>query len=120
MGVAVSQRTDTIYVANQNDNDLSVIKGSTCNAAARFGCGRASPTVATGSFPQAVAVDQRTDTVYVANLFDNTVSVIKGATCNSKVTSGCGQTPATVTVWQRPGRGRRRRGHRHRLCGELR
>ena len=39
-----------------------------------------------------IAVDQNTDTIYVANAGDNTVSVINGATCNAQNTSGCGQT----------------------------
>jgi YVTN family beta-propeller protein len=102
MGIAVDQQTGTVYAANQNDNDLSVINGATCNASASFGCGSTWPTVATGSFPQAVVIDQATNTVYVANLDDNTVSVINGATCNATQHSGCGQTPATVTVGTDP------------------
>jgi YVTN family beta-propeller protein len=101
-GIAVNQLTDTVYVGNQNDNDLTVIGGATCNASIRSGCGRAWPTVATGSFPQAVAVDQATDTIYVANLNGNTVSVINGATCNAEVTSGCGQSPPAVSVGNDP------------------
>ena len=44
------------------------------------------------------AVDQNTDTVYVANVNDSTVSVINGATCNATHTSGCATTPPTVQV----------------------
>ena len=101
-GIAVNQLTDTVYVGNQNDNNLTVIDGATCNASLRSGCGRAWPTVATGSFPQAVAVDQATDTIYVANLNGNTVSVINGTTCNAEVTSGCGQSPPAVSVGNDP------------------
>jgi len=40
------------------------------------------------------------NTVYTANISDGeypgTVSVIDGATCNGRDTSGCGQTPATA------------------------
>jgi YVTN family beta-propeller protein len=97
-GVAVDGATDTIYVTSQNDHDLSVINGATCNAAVRLACGGTWPTVATGNFPQAVAVDQLTHTVYVANLGVNTVSVINAATCDATNHSGCGQTPATVAV----------------------
>jgi YVTN family beta-propeller protein len=101
-GIGVNQLTNTVYVANQDDNDLTVIDGAACNASMRSGCGRFWPTVATGSFPQAVAVDQATDTIYVANLGDDTVSVIDGATCNAEVTSGCGQSPPTVSVGDGP------------------
>jgi YVTN family beta-propeller protein len=102
MGIAVNQRTSTVYVTNQNDDTLSVVSSSACSGDGQGGCGRAWPTVATGIFPQAVAVDEATDTVYVANLGDNTVSVINGATCRASVTSGCGQTPATVPVGSGP------------------
>ncbi len=101
-GIAADQQTGTIYVANQNDDDLSVVDGATCNGWVRSGCGRSWPTVTTGSFPQAVAVDERTDTVYVANTNANTVSVINGANCNASVTTGCSQSPATVSVGEGP------------------
>jgi DNA-binding beta-propeller fold protein YncE len=52
--------------------------------------------VAVGHSPFALAVDEARHTVYVANLGDDTVSVIDGATCNARVTSGCGQIPATA------------------------
>jgi YVTN family beta-propeller protein len=102
-GSAIDDATGTIYVANGNDNDLSVIDGASCNAFLAFGCTSSWPTVGTGASPFAVAVDQQTDTVYVANAdfgasSPATVSVINGATCNAHVTSGCAQTPAAVTV----------------------
>jgi DNA-binding beta-propeller fold protein YncE len=53
-----------------------------------------------------VAIDQATDTIYVPNGGLNgsgdTVSVIDGATCNAQVTSGCDQTPPTITVGETP------------------
>ncbi len=55
----------------------------------------AAPLVPVGVNPVGVAVDQATNTVYVANA-SNTVSVIDGATCNARVTSGCGKTPETI------------------------
>jgi DNA-binding beta-propeller fold protein YncE len=55
-------------------------------------------TVAAGNGAIALVVNDKTDTVYVGNIGDGTVSVIDGATCNAQVTSGCGQTPATVQV----------------------
>jgi YVTN family beta-propeller protein len=64
------------------------------------GCAIAPPTVTVGSDAAfaGLAVDPATDTVYVANTADDTVSVINGATCNAKDTSGCRQTPAHVAV----------------------
>jgi DNA-binding beta-propeller fold protein YncE len=49
-----------------------------------------------------LAVAQRTETVYVDNTGDNTVSVIDGATCNGKITSCCDQAPPTVQVGGNP------------------
>jgi len=96
--VALDSATHTAYVANQGDNTLSVINTRICNARRTSGCEHPPASVAAGNGPQAVAVDQATDTVYVADVFSDTVSVINGATCNGKVTSGCDQTPAHVDV----------------------
>ena len=89
-------------VVGVGGDTVSVIAGKTCNATVTSGCGNIPPTVTVGSGPDGLAVDQATDTVYVANVNDNTVSVIDGATCNATVTTGCGQTPATVAVGVQP------------------
>jgi YVTN family beta-propeller protein len=99
---AVDQATDTIYVVDNSGNTMSVINGRTCNASVTSGCGAKPATVTVGDGPDGVAVDQATDTIYVANVDDNTVSVINGKTCNAEVTSGCGQTPPTVAVGVQP------------------
>ncbi len=102
--LAVDERTDTIYTTNSDPDNgylgdtVSVIDGATCNAHTTSGC-RATPgTIKVGNGPNTIAVNPRTDTVYVTNANDNTMSVINGATCNATVRSGCGQTPATITV----------------------
>jgi DNA-binding beta-propeller fold protein YncE len=51
-----------------------------------------------GTYIGDVAVDQLTNTIYTANPGNNTVSVIEGRTCSAMITSGCGQTPQTVTT----------------------
>jgi len=103
---ALDVATDTIYVADSENfsggDTISVINGSACRAGDISGCMRSSPTVTVGNDPLDVAVDQATDTVYVANGNDNTVSVIDGATCNSQVHAGCGQTPPVVAVGANP------------------
>ena len=99
---ALNPATHTLYVANSNDNTLSVINTATCNAVVTVSCGQTPPTVQTGGGPVAIAVAQASDTIYVANLNDGTVSVINGAACNAQSTSGCGQVPATVTVGSGP------------------
>ncbi|MBV9002851.1 MAG: YncE family protein, partial [Solirubrobacterales bacterium] len=95
---AEDYRTHTLYVTNSNDNTLSVVNLATCSSANASGCARTSPTITVGNVPLGVAVDETTDTVYVANALDNTVSVINGATCNSTDRAGCGNTPLTVPL----------------------
>lgn len=86
----------TLYVANSGDNTVSVVNLATCSSGNVSACAQASPTIRVGSLPLGVAVDEATDTVYVANSVDDTVSVINGATCNATDHAGCGRTPATV------------------------
>ena len=84
-----------------------MINGTTCDAANIAGCGNPPATISVGSDPVfgdanpfGIAVDQATDTIYTANIFNGegpgTVSIINGATCNAHNTSGCDQTPATA------------------------
>ena len=98
----VDEATDTIYVVNAKDNTVSVVNGATCNATNSSGCGQTPALVNVGSFPFALAIDELTNTIYVVNAGDNTVSVIDGATCDGSNTSGCGQTPPTVAVGNGP------------------
>jgi len=96
--IGINPITNTIYVTNTNDNTVSVIDGSTCNGSDTSGCGQAVATIAVGSGPRSVGVDPNTDTIFVGNRDDGTVSVIDGSTCNGKDTSGCGQSPFAVGV----------------------
>src|SRR5207244_10774512 len=81
-GIAADQATDTVYVGNRDGNDgtLSVIDATRCNAATASSCSGGWPTVATGAGPQAVAVNERTGTVYTANAgqFPNRGHTISG------------------------------------------
>ena len=81
---------------------MSVINGATCNGQTGTGCGQTPPTVKVGTAPFGIAVDQASDSVYVPSDTDGTVSVIDGATCNATVTSGCHNTPPTVTTGANP------------------
>src|SRR5262249_7591831 len=78
---------------------VSMINARTCHAGDTSGCGQKPPKVTFGSSPFPVAVDHRTNTVYVGNNGDATVSVINGATCNATATAGCGH----ATTFRVPG-----------------
>jgi DNA-binding beta-propeller fold protein YncE len=100
--VAVDDPTHTAYITNGNDATVSVVDTTHCRAHDTSGCGQMWPTVAVGNGPVNLAVNQRTHTVYVTNIGDNTVSVIDGATCNAGNHTGCGQTTATIPVGTNP------------------
>jgi len=88
-GIAVNERTHTVYVANTADGTVSVIDGSACNATVRSGCGRRALATSVGISPRRVAVDAVTNTVYVTNAGSNTVTMIDGRTCNGRVHTHC-------------------------------
>ena len=84
----------TLYVDSPGGaNSVAVIDAATCNAVRRSGCG-AGPvaTVATGNAPIGMVEDVPSQTLYVANLNDNTVSVIDASQCNAQRPAGCAET----------------------------
>jgi DNA-binding beta-propeller fold protein YncE len=104
-GIDVDVATNTVYTANANGNDVSVINGATCNAEHISGCSQTPPTVSVGSTPVDLRVNQATNTIYVANYgkeAGTTVSVINGQTCNGRDSSGCSTAPATITIGTGP------------------
>jgi YVTN family beta-propeller protein len=100
LGVAVDHATDTVYVANAADDTVSVINGATCNASDSTGCDQTPPTVAVGSFDNAVAVDPTTNIVFVTNqdASPGTVSVIDGNSCKGSEPTGCASQPFTTVT----------------------
>ena len=106
-GIAVDQKTDTIYTANIADGEwagsVSVINGAICNGHDTTGCSRTPATVAAGFGAVHVAVDRTIDKVYVTNTEDASVSVIDGAICNATNMTGCTHTPPKIAVGDYPG-----------------
>ena len=96
--IAVDPATDTIYVANDGNNTVSVIDGSTNTV---------TTTVGVGSGPRGIAVDPVTDSVYVVNAGTRTMSVIDGGTKAVIATIGLGFFPGSVAGQS---------SHGHRLC----
>jgi DNA-binding beta-propeller fold protein YncE len=102
--IDVDVATDTVYAANAGPNGngsgdtLSMIDGAQCNGRDGRGCHRAPRTIRVGSNPEWDTVDQKTNTVYVANFNDGTVSVINGARCNATVDAGCTRPLPAVTT----------------------
>jgi DNA-binding beta-propeller fold protein YncE len=108
--LALDPATHTIYVANGNNangpnaggDTVSVIDVRRCDAHDVSRCKGPWPTITVGKLPAGIAIDEQTDTVYVASVGDNSVSVFNGSTCNAVNTSGCRQTPASVPVGLQP------------------
>jgi YVTN family beta-propeller protein len=90
--LAADPAAGTVYVATGTDT-ISMINSRTCNSGDHHGCTPTPPTVTVGAFPQGIAVDQRTHTVYVSNAGSGPadgVSVFDDRTCNAATSSGCG------------------------------
>ena len=103
---AVNPKTDTVYIAIQcvhtdclpgpPEHVVDIVNTAKCNGKDHSGC-RVTGTIRVGTGPLGVAVDPRTDTIYVTNGNDNTVSVINGARCNGMTTRGCA-TAVVATI----------------------
>jgi DNA-binding beta-propeller fold protein YncE len=116
-GVKLDPSTHTVYVVNNGHvnqatlpggNTVSVINGGTCVPSDPAGC-KPLAAVRVGAAPTDLAIDPRTDTLYVTNTYDHTtqpdgtVSVVDGRNCNATDTAGCKQLrPPQVTVQSDP------------------
>jgi YVTN family beta-propeller protein len=75
-------------VSNQSDDTVSVIDGAT---------DRVLATVRVGRYPNGIAVNSKTNTIYVANLTSGSLSIINGTTLKAS-TLWLGSSPAKVAV----------------------
>jgi DNA-binding beta-propeller fold protein YncE len=105
-GAAVSDRTHTLYVANNASGDspgtVSVINSATCNGTVTTGCSGPFPAAATGASPLLIAADTRTGTLYVTDLSSASVTVLNGSRCNAETTGGCGTATREQAVGSSP------------------
>jgi YVTN family beta-propeller protein len=96
-----------IVLSNEDQNDVEAVAVHLAGLVFSVSpttapSGAPAITVAVGSNPVGVAVDEATHTVYVANGNGGTVSMISSASCNAINTSGCGDTPTSVKVGAGP------------------
>ena len=89
IAVSVNPSTNIVYVANYDNNTVSVIDGKT---------NRVIANVTVGTSPNAVSVNPLTNIVYVTNYDDNTVSVIDGKSNKVITTISVGTSPNAVSV----------------------
>ena len=95
--VVVDDTTLTGYVTNPALGTVSVFDASRCNARSTSGCADSHASVTTGGIPIGMAVNARTQTLYVGNV-DAFVSVVDLRACNRSQTSGCAALPAQVAT----------------------
>jgi len=94
--------TQTLYVSSQDTNFAWVLDGSKCNATRTDGCTRNAPTTPAGNSPSGMDINPSTQSLYVANQSDNTVSVIDTSACNQHQLAGCNHTWQTAPVGSGP------------------
>jgi YVTN family beta-propeller protein len=82
-GIALNEATGAVYVARPGNAEVIMIESGGSN----------QKSIPTGRIPCFVAVNARTNTIYVANYADNSVTAIDGAK---------GRPVATVPVGKRP------------------
>ena len=76
-----------------------MIDGRRCDARSVAGCRGPWPTLTVGNEPSALAIDAAHDTLFTANIDDNTVTVSDIGHCHAGDRSGCGSpTVATIAV----------------------
>ena len=76
---AVDAATGMIYVTDFSSAEVTVLDGSRCNASVTSGCGAPVREQAVGSQPFGLAINPRTNTVYVADTFQTgSMSILAG------------------------------------------
>ena len=101
-GLLDDARVHTLYVTNLDQDSISLVDTTTCNARVSTGCAATPPAVPAGRGPAGLALDRRTGTLYVADIADGVVALIATAACNAHDTSGCSRPLATVPAGDRP------------------
>ncbi len=98
-GIALDAGTHTLYVANLNADDLSVIDAARCSAPDRSGCRRLPDRVRLDT-PTAVAVSESAHTAYVVT--GDRITMVDLRTCNSARVLGCAGPHTSLTVGAEP------------------
>jgi DNA-binding beta-propeller fold protein YncE len=96
VGLAVDDRTGTVYVAAGRDG-LFMFSAAGCGSPAGIQC-HARRVAAGGQLAVGVAVDSPADTVYVANGPEQTVSVFGTTGCDAAAARGCARPVAVIRL----------------------
>jgi YVTN family beta-propeller protein len=96
--LAVDPALHTLYLTRPNAGSLALIDTRACNARHGAGCRLAPASVSAGSLPVGVALDARTQTLYLNDMADGTVRVIDALTCNVSNSAGCAPVAPPIPV----------------------
>jgi YVTN family beta-propeller protein len=86
--IVVNPVTNRIYVADKDNNDVTVINGAD----------NTKTTVSVGNAPVALAVNTRTNKIYVTNSASNTITMIDGTNNTPTTTPQFIATPSAIAV----------------------
>jgi DNA-binding beta-propeller fold protein YncE len=96
---AIDQSTHTLYAADTFADTLWAIDIKHCSAKDTSGCSAPAPKLTVGPGPNIPILNPATHTLYVtAGAKENRIYVVDASICNAHVSSGCGQTAATIKV----------------------
>ncbi len=101
LGVAIAPSGNYAYVANSNNNTVSVINTTTNAVIKTISVGVGSGpygSAGVGSGPDGIAITPNGNYAYVANLYNNTVSVINTSTNRIVDTIAVGSGPDGVAI----------------------
>src|SRR3954471_7373257 len=93
---AFDPATQTVYIANQDDNTVSVLDARHCNARDTSGCATTPPTIAIGAAAFSMAINPATHSVNVPHANDDAISVIDAAPGNGRAAAGCAKPLKTL------------------------
>jgi YVTN family beta-propeller protein len=91
----VDPATHTLYAGDSGLPQIDVINLATCHVRDLSGCAPVATIPAAHPYEQVGAIDDQTHTLYVGDVFSDTVAVINTATCNATDTAGCPARPPT-------------------------
>jgi YVTN family beta-propeller protein len=96
--LAVNPVTRSVYVTDLGAQTVSIIDAGSCNAGHVSGCKRRPATVNVGETPGGIALDARTNTIYVTGESSNDVAIIDGKTCNARIRTACRRRPIRIAA----------------------
>jgi YVTN family beta-propeller protein len=102
IGLAVDQRTHSVFITNSLDDTVSVLNAAACNGTHASGCTRRPPTIAVAGAPAWAVIDAARRTMYVADSVSNNVAVLSDLTCTAQAPFGCRHPVQTVPAGRFP------------------